>query len=51
MKNLVNKIINTLEHQLEYIEYDKIQAGDKDVDIYCDGFKEAIECIKECYLK
>lgn len=50
IKNIAYKIIHTLEHDLEYIEYDKLQRGDKNVDAFCDGFKYAIKCIKE-YVK
>lgn len=46
---IASKIINVLEHNLEYAEYDKLQNDDKDVDAFCDGFKDAIKCIKEYY--
>ena len=44
---IANKIINMLEYNLEYAEYDKLQSGDKNVDAFCDGFKDAIKCIKD----
>ena len=46
---IANKIINMLEHNLEYAEYDKLQNGDKNVDVFCNGFRDAIKCVKEYY--
>lgn len=46
---IANKIINVLERNLEYVEYDKLQNGGRDIDAFCDGFKDAIKCIKEYY--
>ena len=46
---IANKIINMLEYNLEYAEYDKLQNGDKNIDAFCNGFKDAIKCIKEYY--
>jgi hypothetical protein len=46
---IAHKIINMLEYNLEYVEYDKLQNGDKNADAFCDGFKDAIKCIKEYY--
>lgn len=46
---IASKIINVLEHNLEYAEYDKLQNDYENVDAFCDGFKDAIKCIKEYY--
>lgn len=46
---IASKIINVLERNLECAEYDKLQNGDRDIDAFCDGFKDAIKCIKEYY--
>ena len=46
-KLIAIKIIEMLERNLEYAEYDKLQNGDENIDAFCDGFKDAIKCIKE----
>ena len=46
-KLIAMKIIEMLERNLEYAEYDKLQNGDKNVDAFCDGLKDAIKRIKE----